>query len=132
MTRKRSAVLAALLALVVSVAALTAASTRATAAGKPIILGFVVDLSGNMSPFDAPALAAAQLEVARLRTVALGEPFRTPTGADPGAAQVWAQMRQETLTAIPARTIARTIRRRRITSAGWTAEARSAGRCRGR
>ena len=66
MTRKRSAVLAALLALVVSVAALTAASTRATAAGKPIILGFVVDLSGNMSPFDAPALAAAQLEVAAI------------------------------------------------------------------
>ncbi len=66
MTRQRSAVLAALLALVVSVAALAAASTRASAAGKPIILGFVVDLSGNMSPFDAPALAAAQLEVAAI------------------------------------------------------------------
>jgi branched-chain amino acid transport system substrate-binding protein len=65
-TRQRSAVLGVLLALVAATAALAAVTTRASAAGKPILLGFVVDLSGNMSPFDAPALAAAQLEVAAI------------------------------------------------------------------
>jgi branched-chain amino acid transport system substrate-binding protein len=36
------------------------------AAGKPIVIGAAVDLTKNMSPFDAPALAAAQIEVAKI------------------------------------------------------------------
>jgi hemolysin D len=36
----------------------------------------------------AAQLATAQLQVARLRTVALGEPFRVPAGADPDATQL--------------------------------------------
>jgi hemolysin D len=42
-------------------------------------------------------LAAAQLEVARLRTVALGEPFRAPSGADPAAARIAERSAQESL-----------------------------------
>jgi hemolysin D len=41
-------------------------------------------------------LAAAQLEVARLKTVALGQPFRAPAGADPVAAEI-AQRRTQLL-----------------------------------
>jgi branched-chain amino acid transport system substrate-binding protein len=36
------------------------------AAGKPIVIGAAVDLTKNMAPFDAPALAAAQAEIAKI------------------------------------------------------------------
>jgi len=44
-------------------AATAAARTHSAAAGKPIVIGAVVDLTKNMAPFDAPALLAAQLEI---------------------------------------------------------------------
>ena len=36
------------------------------AAGKPIVIGAAVDLTKNMAPFDAPALGAAQVEIAKI------------------------------------------------------------------
>src|ERR1700681_783667 len=36
------------------------------AAGKPIVIGAAVDLTKGMAPFDAPALGAAQVEIARI------------------------------------------------------------------
>jgi branched-chain amino acid transport system substrate-binding protein len=42
------------------------ASGGGKAAAKPIIIGAAVDLTGQMAPFDAPALAAARIEVAKL------------------------------------------------------------------
>jgi branched-chain amino acid transport system substrate-binding protein len=36
------------------------------AAGKPIVIGAVVDLTKSMAPFDAPALLAAQLEIKKV------------------------------------------------------------------
>src|SRR5207249_3513768 len=40
-------------------------SARSTAAG-PIVIGYSADLVGQMSPFDTPALTAAQLEVKKI------------------------------------------------------------------
>jgi branched-chain amino acid transport system substrate-binding protein len=41
-----------------------AADTGAAApSGEPIVIGAAIDLTGNMAPFDGPALAAAQYEV---------------------------------------------------------------------
>ena len=37
--------------------------TDRTAAGKPIVIGWAFDQQGPMAPFDAPALAAAQIEI---------------------------------------------------------------------
>jgi branched-chain amino acid transport system substrate-binding protein len=62
--RKRGA-LGVFLALV-AVAAATVSVTSASAAGKPIVIGWADDSSGNMAPFDQPALAAAKFEVARI------------------------------------------------------------------
>jgi hypothetical protein len=45
-------------------AATAAARTHSSAAKKPIIIGWAFDNKGPMQPFDTPALAAAQLEVA--------------------------------------------------------------------
>jgi branched-chain amino acid transport system substrate-binding protein len=56
----------ALGALLVMVAALVGAATvtgSATAAGSPVVIGWAYDSKGNMSPFDDPALAAAQVRV---------------------------------------------------------------------
>jgi branched-chain amino acid transport system substrate-binding protein len=36
------------------------------AAGKPIVIGAAVDLTKGMAPFDAPALGAAQVEIAKI------------------------------------------------------------------
>jgi branched-chain amino acid transport system substrate-binding protein len=63
--RKRGA-LAVLLALVAVVAATVAGVTPAAAAGKPIVIGWADDSTGNMAPFDQPALAAAKVEVAKI------------------------------------------------------------------
>jgi branched-chain amino acid transport system substrate-binding protein len=60
--RRRTALL--LVAVAAGLAATTAAArTETSAAGKPIVIGAVVDLTKNMAPFDAPALLAAQLEI---------------------------------------------------------------------
>ncbi len=63
--RKRGA-LAALLALVAIVAATVAGVGSASAAGSPIVIGWADDSTGNMAPFDQPALAAAKVEVAAI------------------------------------------------------------------
>jgi branched-chain amino acid transport system substrate-binding protein len=57
---------AVLLALVAAIAATVAGVTPAAAAGKPIVIGWADDSSGNMKPFDQPALAAARVEVAKI------------------------------------------------------------------
>jgi branched-chain amino acid transport system substrate-binding protein len=63
--RSRGA-LAAFLA-VTAIAAVTVASVgSASAAGSPIVIGWADDSTGNMAPFDQPALAAAKVEVAAI------------------------------------------------------------------
>jgi branched-chain amino acid transport system substrate-binding protein len=58
---------AALLALVVIGSALAAtAGSRTAQAKKPIVIGWAFDSSGNMAPFDNPALAAAKLRIAQI------------------------------------------------------------------
>jgi branched-chain amino acid transport system substrate-binding protein len=57
-------VIVAAAALVLAAAA--AARTHTAAAKPPIIIGWAYDKSGAMAPFDDPALAAAQLRVAKL------------------------------------------------------------------
>jgi branched-chain amino acid transport system substrate-binding protein len=49
-----------------ALAATAAAHTSSSAAGKPIVIGAVVDLTKSMAPFDAPALLAAQLEIKKV------------------------------------------------------------------
>jgi len=48
------------------IAARAAARTDSGAAKPPIVIGAVVDLTKNMAPFDAPALGAAQAEIAKI------------------------------------------------------------------
>jgi branched-chain amino acid transport system substrate-binding protein len=55
---------AALLALALIGSAL--AATSRSAAKAPIVIGWAFDGSGNMAPFDGPALAAAKLRVSQL------------------------------------------------------------------
>jgi branched-chain amino acid transport system substrate-binding protein len=56
--------------VIVAAAALVLAATAAarthSSAAKPIIIGWAHDSSGPMAPFDGPALAAAQLEIAKI------------------------------------------------------------------
>jgi branched-chain amino acid transport system substrate-binding protein len=60
-------VTAALLALVLIGSAFAATAGHRTAQAKaPIIIGWAFDGTGNMAPFDGPALAAAQLRVAQV------------------------------------------------------------------
>jgi branched-chain amino acid transport system substrate-binding protein len=42
------------------------ADTAATAGTGPIRIGAAIDLTGNMAPFDAPALASAQIAIAKI------------------------------------------------------------------
>jgi branched-chain amino acid transport system substrate-binding protein len=63
--RKRGA-LGVFLALVAVLAATVTSVTPASAAGKPIVIGWADDSTGNMKPFDQPALAAANVEVAAI------------------------------------------------------------------
>ena len=61
------------LVLVVAVALAVVGVTTAPAAKsakKPIIIGFAADLSGQMAPFDNPALTAAKLEAAKINAPA--------------------------------------------------------------
>ena len=53
------------IAVVLAVVGVTTAS-GAKSAKKPIVIGFAADLSGQMAPFDNPALTAAKLEVAKI------------------------------------------------------------------
>ena len=60
-----------LVPLALAAAALLATLGATTAAGRdqgtrPIIIGAAVDLTGQMSPFDAPALRAARLQAAKI------------------------------------------------------------------
>jgi branched-chain amino acid transport system substrate-binding protein len=52
--------------LVLGAAGATNAARNTKAAGTPIVIGAAVDLTKNMSPFDAPALAAAKIEIAKI------------------------------------------------------------------
>lgn len=61
MTLRRKGALTALLAAVAAFAVVAAGS--ASAAGKPIVIGWAFDSKGAMAPFDGPALAAAQIRV---------------------------------------------------------------------
>jgi branched-chain amino acid transport system substrate-binding protein len=57
------------LALVVAVALAVVGVTTASGAKwakKPIVIGYAADLSGQMAPFDNPALTAAKLEAAKI------------------------------------------------------------------
>jgi branched-chain amino acid transport system substrate-binding protein len=64
----RWGILAALLAAVVAIAALagTTGSHAAPAAKKKVIIGWAYDNSGQMKPFDTPALAAARIRVKQI------------------------------------------------------------------
>src|SRR4051794_14355267 len=65
MTRtRRVAVLAAALAVLASLA--VAANVSASRSATPITIGWAYDSSGNMKPFDTPALAAAKIRVAQI------------------------------------------------------------------
>lgn len=61
MSRKRFAALLVPLAALAAVAVVVASS--ASAAPKPIVIGWAFDSKGDMAPFDGPALAAAQIRV---------------------------------------------------------------------
>ena len=65
MTRRKTGVVAALLATLTVVAAFTAMAASA-AKSDPIIIGWAYDGKGNMAPFDGPALAAANIRVNQL------------------------------------------------------------------
>jgi branched-chain amino acid transport system substrate-binding protein len=52
--------------LTLALAAFVGGAAGQPAAGKPIVIGAAVDLTKNMAPFDAPALAAAQAEIAKI------------------------------------------------------------------
>jgi branched-chain amino acid transport system substrate-binding protein len=65
MTRtRRVAVLAAALAVLASLA--VAANVSASRSATPITIGWAFDSTGNMKPFDTPALAAAKIRVAQI------------------------------------------------------------------
>src|SRR5579871_6513506 len=52
--------------IVLGTAGATSAATRSKAAGTPIVIGAAIDLTKGMAPFDAPALAAAKIEIAKI------------------------------------------------------------------
>ena len=53
-------------ALAVLAVGSTSAATKHKAAGTPIVIGAAIDTTKSMAPFDAPALAAAQIEIAKI------------------------------------------------------------------
>ena len=61
MTRRKLAALLVPLAAIAALAVMAAGS--ASAAAKPIVIGWAFDSKGAMAPFDDPALAAAQIRV---------------------------------------------------------------------
>ncbi len=65
--RRRWGLLACLLVAAAAAAALGASAASGREAAKPpIVIGAAMDLSGQMSPFNVPALTAAQLEAKKL------------------------------------------------------------------
>jgi branched-chain amino acid transport system substrate-binding protein len=60
MTRRKTGAIAAMLATLAMLVAITAASAPA-AQSDPIVIGWAYDGNGAMAPFDGPALAAAQI-----------------------------------------------------------------------
>ena len=62
----------------VVLAATAAARVDGSASGKPIVIGAAVDLTKNMAPFDAPAIAAAQIEIKKINAKGgvLGRPLQ--------------------------------------------------------
>src|SRR4051794_32713333 len=63
--RRRTAWVAVAVATLVFAVVVGSAAGK-PAAGKPIVIGAAVDLTKNMAPFDAPALGAAQAEIAKI------------------------------------------------------------------
>ena len=64
MTRRKVAALLVPLAALAAIAVVAAGS--ASAAAKPIVIGWAFDSKGAMAPFDGPALAAAKLRVSQV------------------------------------------------------------------
>jgi branched-chain amino acid transport system substrate-binding protein len=64
--RRLAAIVVAVAAIVALVAVATSDAARTAAAGKPIVIGAAIDLTKNMAPFDAPALEAAKIEIAKV------------------------------------------------------------------
>jgi branched-chain amino acid transport system substrate-binding protein len=60
---KKKGALCALLAVVAALGTGVTMAGSASAAGNSIVIGWAYDSKGNMSPFDGPALAAAQVRV---------------------------------------------------------------------
>ncbi len=58
--------IAAAALLVVGTAGATSGVKSTKAAGTPIVIGATIDLTKGMAPFDAPALVAAQIEIAKI------------------------------------------------------------------
>ena len=69
---------AALALAVVGVTSAAHSTKGGGAKGKPILIGAAVDLTKNMAPFDAPALAAAQIEIKKINAAGgvLGRPLQ--------------------------------------------------------
>jgi branched-chain amino acid transport system substrate-binding protein len=57
---------AAAVALAAVAAVLTVTGATGAASGSPIVIGAAIDTTKSMAPFDAPALAAAQIEIAKI------------------------------------------------------------------
>ncbi|HET9323981.1 MAG TPA: ABC transporter substrate-binding protein [Gaiellaceae bacterium] len=95
MRKTRWGVAAALLVgTAVTLAALAGASTNGSAATRaPIVIGWAHDSTGQMAPFDGPALAAARLHVRQINAKGgvRGRPLRIDTcdtnGNDPARAK---------------------------------------------
>ncbi len=65
--RKRLGVAGVIVLVAVVATAIIGATTASGAkSAKPIVIGFAADLSGQMAPFDNPALTAAKLEIAKI------------------------------------------------------------------
>src|SRR4051812_49441055 len=65
-TRKTAVAGAVLLAATAVTAVLAGTTAARTSAAKTVIIGAAVDLTAQMSPYDSPALAAAQFEAAKV------------------------------------------------------------------
>jgi branched-chain amino acid transport system substrate-binding protein len=65
-------------ALAVGLGAVAQGAQTAKPTGTPIVIGAVVDLTKNMAPFDAPALQAAQIEIAKINAAGgvMGHPLQ--------------------------------------------------------
>ena len=68
----------------------TTAATGSAPSGAPIVIGAAIDLTGNMAPFDGPALAAAEVTVKKINAAGgvLGRPLElkfVDTKLDPAA-----------------------------------------------